>query len=153
MKQRLMEVVYGMIAVWFVFLTGCGEPQMAYSTTVLETATKAAAVKSALRIYDELSSSDQKKFLPAFMSFCGSPEQLKQIEGKTGREIIEMGKGEQFQKERPLTIVSMTYKLSDMLFRRGRERRTIVIVIDNTFRHGQWEKEEKAEAGQGADAP
>ena len=140
-----MCIVCGVIAVCALGLISCGEPQMAYSTMVLETATKAAAVKSALRIYDELSNSDQKKFLPAFICFCGSPEQLKQIEGKTGREIIEMGKG--YQTERPLTFVSLTYKLFDMLFRRGRERQTIVTVIDNAYRYGQWENEEKAKAG------
>ena len=133
----LAIVVCGLCA--FGLGGGCGEQQMADYTAVLRIGTQEETVKSALEIYDGLSRKEQQQFLPAFLCFCGSPEQLKAIEGKNGREIIEMGKGFSVDM-RPLNLVSMTYRIAEWWRHRKRGREIIVNVIGNAYRFGEMEK-------------
>ena len=133
----LAVVVCGLCA--FGLGGGCGEPQMADCTTVLRIGTQEETLQSALEIYDGLSQKEQQQFLSAFLCFCGSPEQLKAIEGKNGREIIELGKG--FRGDmRPLNLVSVTYRIKEWWRHRKRGREIIVNVIGNAYRFGEMEE-------------
>ena len=133
----LAIVVCGLCA--FGLGGGCGEQQMADYTAVLRIGTQEETVKSALEIYDGLPAKEQQKFLSAFLCFCGSPEQLKVLDGKNGREIIEMGKGFSVDM-RPLNLVSMTYRIAEWWRHRKRGREIIVNVIGNAYRFGEMEK-------------
>ena len=133
----LAVVVCGLCA--FGLGGGCGEPQMADYTAVLKIGTQEETVRSALAVYDGLPGKEQQKFLSAFLCFCGSPEQLKALDGKNGREIIEMGKGFRVDM-RPINLVSVTYRIAEWWRHRKRGREIIVNVIGNAYRFGKMEK-------------